>query len=349
MNVLIDLSVLDKLTTGLGQVALNYGLYFRDSYEPKRDEVITLLVPQKYIGAFGDKVKYVEAKAIYHKLPFLIKLKPFDVWHSIYSMSKFYPWGWHNVLTVHDFNFYYENDEHTVKRLMRKLHRRVLLANSVGTISYFTESEIQSFTPTGKPVHVIYNGLERIDLLPETAPNDIHEPFLFTIGEVKKKKNFNVLLDMMKQMPEYHLYIAGDNNTEYARKMQARIDDENISNVHLMGVLNGENKCWMYRHCIAFVFPSLFEGFGLPVLEAMLYRKPVITSRSTALAEICMNHATFFPQDFEVNESVKRIRETIANTTQQQLDDSFTYATSFTWEKHMRAYLNLYRTVGTGK
>lgn len=343
MNILIDLSILKNPNCGLGQVALNYGQYFRDSYEPMEDEEITLLVPEKYIGRFGDKVKYVKARKIYKFLPFLIKLTPFDVWHSTNQLSEFFPWGKNNVLTIHDFNCCYECKERKARKYLSRIQRKVRWADTVAAISFFTESEIQNFTPTNKTVHVIYNGIERIDLLPERKPNNVNEPFLFTIGEVKQKKNFGALLDIMKLMPEYQLYIAGNDNSDYAWELKKRIKKEEIHNVHIVGILSGEEKCWMYRNCTAFVFPSLFEGFGLPVLEAMLYRKPVVSSRSTSLAEICMNHANFFPLEFEAQKSAALIRKAISETTEDDLDKAFEYASSFSWKKHVEKYLHLYR------
>lgn len=343
MKILIDLSILKNPNCGLGQVALNYGQYFQCDYEPLEGESITLLVPKSYIGKFGDKVKYVEAKKIYRIFPFLIKFTPFDVWHSMHQLSRFFPWGRNNVLTIHDYNFYYEKNGRKVDKYLRKIRRKVALADTVVAISYFTESEVQNFTPTDKTVHVIYNGLERIDLLPDKNPADVKEPFLFTIGEVKRKKNFGVLLDIMKLMPEYQLYIAGNDNSDYAQELKKRIENENINNVHIVGIMTGEEKCWMYRNCTAFVFPSLFEGFGLPVLEAMLFHKPVISSRSTSLAEICLNHATFFPQDFNATGSANAIRKAIEETSGKMLDDAFEYASSFSWKKHMEKYLRIYR------
>jgi len=342
-KILVDLSILKNPNCGLGQVALNYGQYYRDCYQPREDERITLMVPKRFMNAFGDKVSYVESKKIYRPFPFLIKLTPFDTWHSIHQLSRFLPWGHNDILTIHDFNFLYEKQGHKVDKYLKKIRRKVMWADTVVAISYFTESEVQNFAPTSKPVHVIYNGIERIDQLPEKMPNNVKAPFLFTIGEVKKKKNFGVLLDMMKLMPEYHLYIAGNDNNEYADVLKKRIEVEKIENVHLMGIVSGEEKCWMYRNCEAFLFPSLFEGFGLPVLEAMLYKKPVVSSRMTSLPEICMNHACFFPSEFEPEKSVEIIKKAINETPQQKLDDAFDYATSFTWNKHMEQYLKLYR------
>lgn len=344
MNILIDLSILKNPHCGLGQVALNYGYFFRDNYKPVENEHITLLVPKNYINAFGPNVRYVESKKIYRFFPFLIKPLPFDVWHSTHQLSRYLPYAHNYVLTIHDFNFYYEKSGRKVQKYLRKIRAKVRYANTIATISYFTESEIQNFTPTPKPVYVIYNGIERIDLLPESNSSNVKEPFFFTVGEVKKKKNFHVLLDMMKFFPEYHLYIAGNDNSEYAEQLRQRITDEEIKNVHIMGAISPEQKCWCYRHCSAFLFPSLFEGFGLPILEAMLFRKPVISSHATSLTEIGLKHAKFFPSDFDAEKSADIIKTAIESTSAEELDKAFEYASSFSWSKHMEAYLALYRS-----
>ena len=84
MKILIDLSILKNVNCGLGQVALNYGYYFRDTYTPRQGEDIYLLVPKDYVGAFGNNVHYVCAKKIYRIFPWLIG-KRFDVWHAIHQ------------------------------------------------------------------------------------------------------------------------------------------------------------------------------------------------------------------------------------------------------------------------
>ena len=198
---------------------------------------------------------------------------------------------------------------------------------------------------TGKnSIDVIYNGIERIDLQQEHIPAQVdpQKPYLFTIGECKEKKNFYVLLDMMQYLPQYQLYIAGNDHTEYADRIRASIATKGIQNVHLMGLVSPEEKVWLYRHCAAFVFPSLFEGFGLPIVEAMLFRKPVICSQETSLIEIGGTHVQFFEKGYPPKESAELIERTIQNNTEKQ-ETAFQYATSFSWEHHVQKYLTIYR------
>ncbi|MDR1503135.1 MAG: glycosyltransferase [Prevotella sp.] len=67
-----------------------------------------------------------------------------------------------------------------------------------------------------------------------------------------------------------------------------------IGNVFLSGVIDAPEKVWMYRNCEAFLFPSKFEGFGLPLIEAMLFGKPVFSSRYTSLPEVGNKYAFFW-------------------------------------------------------
>lgn len=347
MRILIDLSILRNIHCGLGQVALNYGYYFRDVYQPKEGEEITLMVPKKFMGAFGNKVKYVRSWKIYRVFPQWIAAK-FDVWHAIHQLSRWDPNAVHYVLTIHDFNCVYEKqDQARVRKYLTKIQRKVDWADRIVAISQFAKAETEKYMRLdGKKVEVIYNGIERIDLTPEKEPADIRKPYLFSIGEIKEKKNFHVLVEMMKKMPEYQLYIAGNNNTPYAQTIEKMLREKGVTNMHLIGKVSAEEKVWLYRHCEAFVFPSLFEGFGLPVVEAMLFRKPVICSHETSLVEIGNKHVSFFEKGYPAEASAELIRRAISQTTPEQLDEAFDYATSFSWRAHMDAYLELYRSFG---
>lgn len=345
MNILIDLSILKNVNCGLGQVALNYGYYFRDAYEPCADEQIYLLVPKNFVGQFGHAVKYVVARKIYRLFPWLIGRR-FDVWHAIHQLSRYTPFCRKYVLTIHDFNFVYEKQGHKIDKYLCKIQRKVDAADKIVCISQFAKRETEKFVQLhGKSIDVVYNGIERIDLQPDSRPVqvDATQPFVFTIGEVKEKKNFHVLLDMMLHLPQYQLYIAGKDATPYADAIRRHIAEKGLTNVHLLGIVSPAEKVWLYRHCSAFLFPSLFEGFGLPVVEAMLFRKPVICSQETSLIEIGGMHVQFFEKGYPPKASAELIERVIHSLSENQTGAAFTYATSFSWKNHMQKYLTIYR------
>lgn len=347
-RVLVDLSILKHLHCGFGQIAWNYGLYYKDHYIDDLD--ITLLLPKKYIGAFGNSVKYKKSRRIYRVLPWL--LPSYDVWHSIHQLASNPPSRLRSkvILTIHDLNYLYEKSGSKIDKYHNKVQNKVNAASYITTISHFTLKDVNTHLKlNNKPISVIYNGVEILDINQVKQPACVSNPttpFFFTIGQVKTKKNFHVLLDLMKLYPEMNLYIAGQDNTEYAAMMKKRIVDEGINNVFLVGAISTEEKIWFYKNCRAFLFPSLFEGFGLPVIEAMMFGKPVFSSRMTSLEEIGGNYA-FFWDDFESLSMKKVIDDNLDRfyADNNYIELSKQYAYSYDYDSHMNAYFDLYRKI----
>ncbi|HPH62569.1 MAG: glycosyltransferase family 4 protein [Paludibacteraceae bacterium] len=344
-RVLIDLSILKHINCGLGQVAYNYGCYFGS--ETPSDLDIYLLLPRQYFGAFGDKVHYVESKKIYRILPFL--LPKYDLWHSIHQLSHYRPGysGTLNLLTIHDLNFIHEKTGEKVLKYLKKLEKKVKRADKITSISNYAKKDILQNMNLEKEIEVIYNGVEKMSPVGEQKPSfavDDQKPFLFSIGQIKAKKNFHVLLDAMKRMPEYNLYIAGQKETSYGELIEKRIVEEDIKNVFLVGEIVHAEKLWYYHHCSAFVFPSLLEGFGLPVIEALFFEKPVISSKETSLKEIG-GDAVFFLDNFEPEHICNVVKESIDYfyAHPEMAQKNLAYANSFSYKKHMERYLSIYR------
>lgn len=354
-TVLIDLSALKDLFCGLGQVALSYGNYLRDYYKKESSSFeVTLLVPDEMFGKFGNEVKYLSStRYITRKFQFL--LPKFDVWHSIHQLSRFRPRNKYTkiILTIHDLNYLYET---TGKRKLKrhlKTQRKIKRANQLVCISNFAKTEVENHHNLfGKECMVIYNHTEALKTQRASAPKiEIKTPFLFSIGVIQKKKNFHVLLDLMKLMPEKQLYIAGKevSNPEkngYAQMIRKRIEDEKIDNVTLVGPVSQEEKIWFYQHCEAFLYPSLFEGFGLPVIEAMQFGKPVFCSQETCLKEIGNKYAYFW-QNFEalhMKELIDNNLESFKNDS-SKINNEMAYANSYTSNNHFESYIKLYETI----
>lgn len=344
-KVLVDLSILKHLNCGLGQVAYNYATYF-GKHASEFDFEIHLLVPKSYVGSFGDDVYYHVSREIYTIFPFL--LPKFDVWHSIHQLSRFKPSrrSTKNILTIHDLNFLYEKEGASLDKYTQRLQKKINRASRLLCISQFAKNDVVNYFHPQKDIEVLYNGVEALSASDEKQPH-LPEPdkkFLFTIGQIMPKKNFHVLLDAMKRLPDYTLYLAGKNTTEYADMIRNRIQDEAISNVYLLGEILHSEKIWLYNHCEAFVFPSLFEGFGLPIIEAMFFGKPVISSDRTSLKEIGSDHV-FFMDTFEPDHIASKIKEAIA-AFQQHPDLAIRneeYARSFSYDKHLGRYVEIYR------
>ena len=198
----------------------------------------------------------------------------------------------------------------------------------------------------GKTVDVIYDPVEHIDQKPQQQPAFVKDdkPFFFAIGQVRMKKNFHLLLDVMKEFPEYNLYICGDDHFEAGKLIRQRIEKENIINVKLTGKVSDAERIWLYAHCEAFLFPSQGEGFGLPAIEAMQFGKAVFVAPFTSLPEITGGHAIVW-KDVSTRTMVDSIMKNLPHfyDDPQRIESMKEYACSFDYEKHIDKYIELYR------
>lgn len=346
-RILIDLSILKHLNCGLGQIALNYGKYYQENITGNEDFELYLLVPKNYLNAFGDKVKYISASVWFIIFPFL--LPKFQIWHSIHQLNKFKPFcrSTKLIVTVHDLNFLYKKSKFKTKKYKLKIEKELKKATIITTISEFTQKEIYTKLPSiSQEVIIIKNGVENLTTIKREKPKTIihqNKKFFFSIGVISQKKNFHVLLDLMKLIPDKMLYIAGSNKGKYADFIKKRIINENISNVKLIGTISTKEKAWLYNNCEAFLFPSLLEGFGLPIIEAMEFGKPVFSSKETSLKEIG-NDCAFFWTNFEANTMKKCIEENLLlfKKTNYYTKRNIEYSKEFSYKTHMNKYIQLY-------
>ena len=349
MNILIDLSILRHPYCGLGQIALNYGRWYaRHAQGLEPGTAVTLLVPRSHIGAFGQDVRYIEAKDIYRLLPWL--LPRFDLWHSIHQLSPFRPGrGTPRIVTIHDLNFLYEKHGAKQQRYLRRLQRECDSAKAVCFISQFARTTAEEHLRLGStPRYTVYNGVESLVGGPQQPPAgiDTDKPFLLSIGVVKPKKNIHTLFPTMDLLTEYNLVVAGDDSDAYARQLRTQLPAH--PNILMTGTVGEAERRWLYAHCTALLMPSLSEGFGLPVVEAMQWGKPVFASRCTSLPEIGGQHAFYF-DDFNAQHMAATIRDGLSRYTSTMAAQAIDYAATFDYERHMQQYWRIYTTVAESR
>ena len=209
-RLLVDLSSLKNIYSGLGQIALSYGNYFKENYKSETFPYdIILLLPKKYFGEFGNEVKYISSSHFLRKNK-LLPFPKYDIWHSIHQLSRYRPAykDTKYILTIHDLNFLYEETANSRHKRFKKIQNKVDRANEIVCISHFTKKEVESnLSLKGKECKVIYNRVPLINNDLAVKPNfEIYDPFFFTLGVINPKRNFHVLLDMMKLMPDRHFY-----------------------------------------------------------------------------------------------------------------------------------------------
>lgn len=173
-------------------------------------------------------------------------------------------------------------------------------AAQVVAVSRFTKSEVLHFHPKADAakISVIYEGWEHLQQA--VSPVAIEKPFseyILYIGSSRGHKNLSGLLKALaiirEQMPKHAgLVIAGDDRmlSEAQRAQLAAMKDQVITT----GWLSQAELDAYYRHAKAVIFPSLCEGFGIPVLEAFHYRKPLLVSHASSLPEVAGEAGIYF-------------------------------------------------------
>ena len=345
MNILIDLSILRHPYCGLGQIALNYGHWYATHADQLPPGIrVTLLVPQNQVGAFGQHLSYLPAKNIYRHIPSL--MPRYDLWHSIHQLSPFQPRkGTPRILTIHDLNFLYEKGPNKQQRYLRRLQKECDTSSAVCFISRFASTDANNHLHLDTlPQHIIYNGVQNLTQGPQEQPDNIDpsRPFLLSIGVVKPKKNLHSLFPVMDILPDYDLVIAGNDSDPYARQLRSQLPSH--PNIHIIGPVTDNQRRWLYSHCTALLMPSLSEGFGLPLIEAMQWGKPVFASQHTSLPEIGGTHACYF-SSFDPQDMALTIRQGLTNHTPLLAHAAQQYAGTFSYENHMQQYWSLYMSL----
>jgi glycosyltransferase involved in cell wall biosynthesis len=289
----------------------------------------------------------VELCKVHRKLSFLLPKS--KVWHITHQDSKYLPLSGKKILTIHDLNFIFENgdDFKKCKRYLRNLQNIIDRVDIVVCISKTTKKIVeQNFDLKKKRVEVIYNGIPLHFDLAEKIPKFINAStrFLFSIGTVVPKKNFHVLIELMKGVPELQLIIAGPNFHKYAQDLIKQIKLEGLEDrILIPGKVSEAEKLWLYKNCEAFLFPSLLEGFGQPVVEAMSLKKPLFLSNIEVLKEIGGEDAFYFDRYDTV--SMKEVFE--AGMKRYKEDDEFKdrlfkRSQQYSFEKAANSYKTLY-------
>ncbi len=222
-------------------------------------------------------------------------------------------------------------------------------ATSIITISQATMQDIMKYyrVPSGS-ITIIYVGFQDLTPYRETAPPvDEHmKPYFFFTGRVKPRKNVHGIVSAFIQFKkrtnaDCKLVIAGKTGDGYYRSMTEELTRNGLRNdVFFVGYVPTESLCSYYMHAVAFVFPSLNEGFGMPVVEAMHLGTPVITSSLSSLPEAA-GDAGLLVDPYNV-EDISRAMEKIFSDRRlraEMIEKGHAQAKKFSWEKTAHEYL----------
>ena len=344
MNILLDCERMKYPNTGLYTFCDKYSEALTQIVADE-DKLSYYIAPN--VGRFrGDAPRYIQWRLIDKLFP--VYVKDLDIWHSSYQLTKYRGGNRKTkyVLTVHDLNFLYEkNSMSEIKKDIKRYQQRIDRADHIVTISEFVKRDvIANLDVRGKQVAVIHNGCILNEYPDFDSPKYRPEkPYILALGTIIPKKNFHVLPSILKNN-DYELVIAGI-VTDYAKKIEEEAKHHNvIDRLKIIGEISDQEKYWYLKNCTAFAFPSLAEGFGFPVLEAMRFGKPVFISNLTSLPEIGGKNAYYFE-----NFDPQYMQDIFDNSMTDYLEDKSKsvlikeHAYSFDWNSCAKKYYKVYQ------
>ena len=284
-----------------------------------------------------------------------------DLYHSPYYLMP-YRLGIPSILTVHDLIplLFPEYSSWRARWLFRRMTAMALRASTrTIAVSHATRQDVLTYfaAPPDQITAIPEAADPHFFLQPESAVHnlrqryDLWDPFVLYVGSNKPHKNLVRLVEAWAEVtpsfPHITLVIAGSWISTYP-EARTRAEQLDLSNraVRWLGPLSEKDLPALYGAATLFVFPSLYEGFGLPVIEAMACGAPVACSRVSSLPEVVGDSALLFDP-----EHASSIAEAIA----QALGDDALRAdlrerglhrvSEFSWERTARETLELYRQV----
>jgi glycosyltransferase involved in cell wall biosynthesis len=252
-------------------------------------------------------------------------------------------------------------------RLTRRLLRR---ASRVLAVSNFTKNEIaRYFEIAAEKIEVVHNAIDERFQRGHASDADrrfiaeryqVQHPFLLYAGNIKPHKNvvriieaFSALkgeLAKEEKFQDLKLIIIGDELSQHPDLRRTVIRSGVQNDVRFLGFVPIEVLRIFYDAAKIFVFPSLYEGFGLPPLEAMAHGTPVVTSNSSSLPEVVGNAAVLVnPENvFEIRNALQRVL--LDQELRERLKQrGYEQAQRYSWELSARRILQVYEEVGQKK
>jgi len=258
------------------------------------------------------------------------------------------------VVTIHDLSYFYYPEEF-LKKDLYKLENwtkySVQKSKKIIAVSQNTKKDLSKFyTIPDNKIKVVYNGYEKQLQSSKVKKQSLNSPYVLYVGTLQPRKNVSTLIRAFNRFQKnnsgFKLVIVGRKGWLY-REIFELVKQLKIENsVVFTDYIPDSDLIELYRHAFCFVLPSLYEGFGIPILEAMSYDCPVISSKVSSLPEIGGNACLYFNPKNEkellkklgdIKES-KTLRSNLIKKGREQIK-------KFSWQKCANETLEIIKTV----
>ncbi len=278
--------------------------------------------------------------------------------HFVYPCRKS-----RNIMTIHDLTFikYPEYVPTIVKTYLTRIKNCLKWTNAIITFSENTKRDlIELLKIDADKIHVTYQASRyhqdylNNQLIEELKSNCLYnftKPYFLFVSTLEPRKNIITLIQAFNYLKkhykiEHQLVLIGQAGWKYQPILEAINQSPYHTEIHHLNYLSDDLVALFYSQAEVFIYPSFYEGFGLPVLEAMTLGTPVITSNTSSLPEITGNAALLINpnQPTELAEAMLKIisdrifRDKLISQGKEQ-------ARKFSWEKTAQTTLKIYRSI----
>ena len=246
------------------------------------------------------------------------------------------------ITTIHDLAFLENPSWYSKAYVMLYKFLTPLSAKTskcILTVSDFSKKEIiNKLRVDGEIIKVIYNAATICEKENKSILSKVPESFLLAVSSIDPKKNFGRLVSVFSKLPDFNLVVVGGWRKTFGEVNVSLIEN----NVFFLGRVSDAELTSLYKKATAFVFPSLYEGFGIPPIEAMSYGCPVIASDIKVMHEVCGEAAIYVnPTDEDdIRDKILQISNnpSLLSTLCRKGHENIK---RFSWEKSAQELVNL--------
>ena len=355
MKIGIDIRSTLKKTTGIGKYTFNLinALAKADSGNEY------YLYSRKKILDFKRKLPCLPGKNFSHRVDYFKRgpgalLPDVDVFHtSSYDLKK--PKKARYIVTIHDViikSYPYGHSKKTIKEIDEKLTRTLGEADALVADSHNTKSDLMRFYGVDETrIQVIYPGVNMSKAKPWTGTVQglaLDMPYILFVGTLEPRKNVDGLIKAFDLLKKEHgikhkLYIAGMKGWMFDSIFKTYEESEFKKDIVFKGYVDEEKLAALYQQASLFVYPSFYEGFGFPIIEAFSYGVPVVTSKTSSCGEIAGDGALLVdPSDHrEIGKAMLKLIND-RDLSKELAEKGIDRARYFSWDRTAREFVGIF-------
>lgn len=366
-RIAVDALLMDEKAAGIGHYAYHV---IEGLLKYNQEDQIDIYLSPAMKERFSDRgnVRFIapasirgnQSRLLYELFRFssILNREKYDLVHFLDYLTPRTRLDMPYIVTVHDISFYrypqyFKYWQGRFKR--REFPRGICGAERIVTVSEFTKRDLLNYFPQlpSSKITPILLGVEKHGTLLEDGvavleKYKINRPYVLFVGTVEPRKNIITLIKAMTKLWDrgecsHDLVISGKYGWMYNNITEFISRSRHKDKIILTGYVPDEELPYLYKNASLFVYPSVYEGFGLPPVEAMAYGIPVICSDSASLPEAAGDAALYF-RAYEIPKLASCIKKVLSNDQlrQQLILKGKRRVMNLTWDKTGKEIVDLY-------